>query len=366
MKRLLLLGMVAALLLVPSVALADTVDTPTATTITATGTDNTLTYTDTTLTLQPTESATNIDTVVVSMYGFNNDIATPADQNTTAGTPVQYDYVITNEGNASDTYGVSYTAVYYDGAANWTFNLYDVDGAATLGAVADTVYNAGPVTEDGSYPFFLAVLPSIDTAVESSNGANAIVTVTITTDAVPVGVYTGANANVYGGTWEASDPTKTTISAGVMTLTRTATVDAPDDYITNKGGLGHHDAVPGAVITYIITVSNEGSANATNVIIADRVPTNTTGAHISAEAGSEGSLVNVEITAGPQTNAGDWTKSYSDSDSPGLSHGETSGWTEITASLLINDIAADYYVKFEKASVAPGEYATMNWGVTIQ
>ncbi|MFC1559718.1 hypothetical protein ACFL4F_01290 [Candidatus Margulisiibacteriota bacterium] len=367
MKKFLLFAMVAALLLVPSVVFADTVDTPTSTVITATGTDNTLTYQDTGLVLQPTEEGTSIPVTVVSMFGFNNAIAQPGDQNTTAGVPVYYNYVITNEGNASDTYGVSYSAVYYDGAANWIFNLYDVNGTATLGATADTVYNAGPVTEDADYPFYLAVLPSLNTATESSNGANAIVTVTITTDAVPVGVYDGANANVYGGTWEASDATQTTISAGVMTLTRTATVDAPDDYIVNKGGAGHHDAVPGAVITYTITVSNEGSNDAKNVIIADRVPTDTTGAHISAESGSEGSLVNVEITAGGQTNAGDWAKSYSTTDTdPGLTYGETANWTALTSSLLINDIAAGYYVKFENETVQPGEFAIMNWGVTIQ
>jgi uncharacterized repeat protein (TIGR01451 family) len=362
MKKVLLLGIVAVLFLIPSVAFAYSGDTATGTTITATGTENTLTYTDTGGTLQPTEEATNLDTTVVSMYGFA-DLGAPADQSTTAGVAVTYDYVITNEGNASDTYGITFEVSYGGSASNWTFAIQKESDDSTIESTEGDVGLSDAVGEDAEFGFYLTVLPSTSQS-ESPDGGSATVTVTVTTDSTPVGDYTGANGNEYGGTDADNDATITTISAGEMTLSRVATVDAPTEYITNRGGnLGHHDAVPGAVITYTLTVSNEGSNDAENVIIVDKVPTNTKGIHVGAGVGDQGDVVNVDVTAADPTFGG-WTASYSTSATPNKHYGDTGDWTAVPAGLTIESTAT--FVKWERSSITPGTNGTLTWGVAIE
>ncbi len=353
----------AALFLMSAAAFAYSGDTVTGTTITAELGDNTLQYKDIGGVLQPTEEAlSDIETTVISMYGFAG-LGAPDDDTTTAGVPVYFEYLISNEGNASDTYGVKFDIDEQNGTfhANWTYAIKLASNEAVV-SNADAAVGLVVVAEDGTIGISLEVTPS-SSPVEADDGYFSLVTVTVTTDSVPVGVYTGANANIYGGTSEASDQTKTTISAGDMRLSRTSTVDAPTVHISNGGGA--NDAVPGAVITYLITASNEGSSNADDVIIVDKVPLNTTGNHISATGEA---IANVTITAAaPSGTTASWIASYSTSDTPNMEY-QGSGWVEITTDITSAEYvsATAKYVKWEKGTVVPGEYVTVTWGVAIE
>jgi hypothetical protein len=87
-------------------------DTATGTNIIATKEYCSLIYKDLDNNLKPTVTPeTDVTVAVVSEYGFSG-IGTPADQNTSTGTPVYYSYVATNEGNASDTINLTKAVSY--------------------------------------------------------------------------------------------------------------------------------------------------------------------------------------------------------------------------------------------------------------
>jgi hypothetical protein len=114
-------------------------------------------------------------------------------------------------------------------------------------------------------------------------------------------------------------------------------------------------------------VSNEGAGTATNVIIVDKVPSNTTGLHVGRTAAT---VPHVTITAAGPTAAADW-KAYwgSASASTHMTYGELTGWTTIELTSKAGTVdATAVYVKFEKASVAPvtEKAKTLTWGVTIK
>lgn len=360
MKKALLLAFVAALLLSPVVAFADNLDTVTGTPITAEGQNNFMRYTDAGGAPKDIVSTESITTVVMPMYGFGGlfDPDPSHQQVTTPGVPKTYTYVISNEGNDSDTYTLSTHVTQMAGATGWTIAILNSDGITPMSSIG--------LSEDGSDNILVKVTPG-SLPSQAPNGSYVVVTLEASTAKTPVGVYLGANGISYGGTSDAINATVTTIETSVMTLSRTATVDAPTTYISNGGGA--HDAVPGAVITYTIMVSNEGSSYANNVIIVDKVPTSTEAAHMGATAAGQDGLTHVTITV-PQVNpAAGWSAYFSTLDSPDTTYGAPSGWTSITAVPTSFATGSGItYVKYEKQTVeAVTEMAkTLTWGVMIR
>lgn len=214
-------------------------------------------------------------------------------------------------------------------------------------------------------------LQSLD--AQAPNGSFCTVTLDVTTSALPVGVYYGANGLLYGGTREAIDTTVTIIQSSLMTMTRVATVDAPTQYITNAnaqlGGNHSHDPVPGAVITYTITYSNVGSGSAESVSIVDKVPGSTEAAHVNAGTGSQAALTNVTLTPALPTAAG-WTSYYSTSATPGMGVNDLTGWVTVNATGVASSFATGSgikYVRWRKTEVQVGESnRTLTWGVMIK
>jgi hypothetical protein len=371
MKKILLLGILAALILFPAAVFADNpLDTASGVLITAEGRFCTLSYTDSGSILKPTAEATTITIAVLPMYGFDGLTTTPTLQATTPGTARTYNYTITNEGNNSDTFGLKYTVTYTGCAGTgWLVEICRASDNFVLANTQNTIGVSPSVGEDANWGFYVRVTPS-SVPTNAPNGSFATVTVTATTAARPAGEYYGANGITYGGTSEASNTTITTIETSVMTMTRVATVDAPRTAGGKYTG-GAHDAVPGAVITYTITTSNEGSANALSV---DKVPSNTWIAHVN-EGTSWGTVPNVTITA-PSPDATGWTAYYTTAASPNFTYGYIGGtqWVTIAAvgAVAPTDMTAtshtfDTYVKFEKAIVtATEDTRKLNWGVTIR
>ena len=391
MKKMLLFAFVAALLLIPAAAFADNpLDTAVGTVITADGSAATMNYTDSSLSSKATVYASTIETVVAAMYGFDplaNLPGTGSDVTaTTPVIPVTYMYVITNEGNASDNYMVRYytslggpSSFISGSGAGWNVMITE-DADSTVYNSQTGNFTPGFVTgwatlqaisEDANRKVYITVTPSTS-QVQSPNDAWMNVTIEAYTSKTPAGVYIGANAVTYGGTFDATDMTITSIETSVMDMTRVATVDAPKTASGKYTG-GYHDAVPGAIITYTIITSNDGSSNANNVVIVDKVPANTLAAHVGATGTAVNSYVNITVPSG---NAVGWTAYYSTVASPSRTWESISGWTTIGATPISKELTVEAgtgatsnvtYVRFDKATVTPAEKAqTLTWGVTIR
>jgi len=391
MKKMLLFAFVAALLLIPAAAFADNpLDSAVGTVITADGMAATMNYTDASNSSKGTVNATTIETVVAAMYGFDplaNLPGTGSDVTaTTPVIPVTYLYIITNEGNNSDAYQFRYItslggpSTFVSGnAAGWTVQITE-EGDATVYNSQTGGFTPGYTSsyatmnslgEDANRKIYLTVIPSTS-QVQSPNDAWMTVTLEAYTNKTPAGVYIGANAVTYGGTFDATDVTITSIETSVMLMTRIATVDAPKTAAGKYSG-GLHDPVPGAIITYTIITTNDGSNNASKVVIVDKVPAYSLAAHVGATGTQVNNYVNITVPGG---NAVGWTAYYSTVASPSRTWESLSGWTTIGATPIVKSLTVEAgtgatsnvtFVRFDKLTVAPTEDAqTLTWGVTIR
>jgi uncharacterized repeat protein (TIGR01451 family) len=338
-------------------------DTITGTAITAAAANCTLDYTDIGGNAKPQITPTgDITVTVVAEYGISG-IGAPLDQSTAPSAEVFYTYIITNEGNASDTIHLSQSTSYGGSATGWTVQIVEAGTSNVISTIA--------LAEDADAVFRIRVVPSF----EATYGQSVTVTTTAETLLTPVGQYTGANGLTYGGAALKNDVTITTITGPVLTLTRTATVDSP----AGRGaGSTIHDVVPGAVITYTYTYSNTGNASADSNVIVDKIPpTYTQACHVNATGGA---VSNVTLTAA-QSSAVGWRVYTTSEATPSRAYGNYTGWTFIGTI----DSTADYatattkagkftemvgtteaFIKFEKYAVASGESNTLEWGVTIK
>jgi len=376
MKKFLFLGIVAALLLIPFMAFATTGHgTETNTPITALGAANTLNYTDTSNSSKPqVTSITDLVTTVTSEYGLD-PLALLGDQGINPADTAAYSYVVSNEGNAPDAYTMSFTISFEGFTSTAGLNWFiSIESGATALMMLDKdkltgVATTTSIAEDGVYAIKITVDPSNE-SVHSPDGAQVLVTFNVFTVQKPVGEYTGANAVEYGGLASSSDATVTSISTSKMTMTRTATVDAPIKYVANGGKV--HDAVPGSVITYTIVVSSEGSKAAQKAIIIDKNPdAQTAPFHVGAGKGFQTGITNVTIEA-VSPDATGWTAYYTIGSPTGaeLNYGYI-GTTWITVGAWPTNIyvlsSAITYVKFEKLTVETTEdLKKITWGVVIK
>jgi len=368
MKKIFFLALVIGLLLTPGIAFAVASDTRTGTGITAEGTLNMMTYTDLKGAAKPPVSSETLTTWVTSEYGL---AAFPdrSDQFISPPETAYYYYSLTSEGNNDDTYTVT-CEISFGGGITGTFWYVTVEGGtdgvtygtvlANLDSVTKEYQAAKPVTEDQIYYYRITVKP-YDNLTYSPDGAFVLVTFEGSTAKIPVGYYTGANGNSYGGLASSSDATVTQISTAKMVMSRVATVDAPVKFTG-----GTHEAVPGAIITYTIMTSNEGSVPAQNVIIVDKVPNNTSGECVGCGSGKQDGVTNVGITAAPP-NATGWSASTTTEASPNKTYG-AAGWTLVTFEAAgPYTIGSDVkWIKFEKQTVEASEdRKTLTWGVVI-
>ena len=358
MKKALILGILVALLIVPTVVFAaTTIGLYTGTKITALGPNCNMNYTDASSNPKAPIYGTNITTEVTSVYGFEPIVAL-GDQTTQPGQQVAYFYTLTNNANTTDAMSVQYSVNWIGTpGTNWKIEVI-ANGSVicTAPATPGIVY----LSENGAKTVSVEVTPSTFEAY-SPNGSSAEVTLSITTSSLPSGYYTGANTNTYGGLASSSDATVSTITTSAMKMTRYSRVNAPILYSGGK-----NDPVPGAVITYVIITSNEGNSNAKNVIIVDKVPTtDVVGMHM----GKTGTQLNVTIDAGAPTAYG-WTGYYTTGTPANFNYGDLTGWVTVPGADAPGGdglSSGATYMKWEKPTVEPSEDAkTLTWGVIIR
>ena len=354
-------------------------DVPAGTIITAEGYDVYINYKDTALNPKAPIYGTTLEATVLPIYGLSGP-GTPADQYTEPSVGVYYQYLIYNEGNDSDVIKLNLGTASYNGSYGdaWTFEIIRDDDQNGIADDTDTVTDEVLLSEDGNAYFFVKVTPSAN----AGDGSSGTVQVTASSESTPAGEYIGANANIYGGPQYVTDESTTYLNAPVMTFTKTATVDAPGTYISG----GDHDAVPGAVITYTNTYSNEGNADASSLLIKEEIPIfgTTEAAHVNiTDTIGAGNIDNVTISA-PQSTAytytsAKWTAYYSTFESPSPSDysgaGATHGDWVLLGILAGNGVfyhdptlprTTTRWIKFENTTVEAGEYGTLTWGVVIR
>lgn len=355
-------------------------DTVSGEVINALATYETLNYEDANSNTKPTTyPATDLNFTTSPEYGFSMDTDVTDANTVIPGQNVQEgNYFVTNEGNAALNVTLEAIFSYGGSASNWIVELWhNVGSPALIGTMAANTLLGNNVTlaedtQDTGYYYDITVSTNVS---EAPDGGYVDVYTTFESAAseTPVGTYEGANGYIYGGTSEADDYFKEEVSAPEMVITRTEVIDAPDNYTG-----GANDPVPGAVVTYTMTYTNESvAAVAQNVIIIDRITTkeSTSGTNL-AHVNATGDQGNVTISAAQGTATG-WTVSYSTVLTSDTTYGATAGWTQIGSvgpteypgSGLYETGSSEYsavMIKWEKASVAGAEDDTLTWGVTIR
>lgn len=325
--------------------------------------------------LSPT---TDVSAIVQPEYGFT--LKQPSGLQVTPGDITNNYWRTTNEGDAvlPITLKLVYTQLNLgEVGPPWTVEAW-VNGTfrATLDAGTNFYVSGESVADDSSMPFYYRVY----TPSGATNNTAVFMTSEVSTTKTPTGQYQGGNTYYYGGYGLNSNTSVNYVATPVVTITRTSTVDSPTTYTAMAST---HEAVPGAVITFTITYSNEGYGAATSVEVVDKVPANTNLAHFN-QTGSSGY---VYVTA-PHGSSSNWRVYYSTAESPSKVYGNYTDWTLISTLANSTDafpfsITGNYtyrsndaqfaakWVKWEKVDSIPGiqdqnHIRTLTWGVTIR
>jgi len=324
------------------------------------------------------DAGSNLTNTVTSEFGYSGPTH-PADLNVSPGDIVYNTVTVTHEGNANDSAFIAKSWYQqYGGAAGWIVERWANDVfKCTLEANVATQEALTSFDEDTHMYTQYKVFVSSEVS-GAPNGSYITILSTFETTSTPVGSspwtwpYTGGNYLTYGGWASSTESVADQVSAPVLTLTRTSTVDAP---IVYSGG--RHDAVPGSVITFTMTYGNIGGASAESVILVDRIPDNTKLAHVN----NTGPTTNVTIEAA-QGDATGWSVYYSTVSSPDKSYGVYTNWTLIgTIESTANQFPSDTttytsggggaynatWIKWEKLYVDQAEDdKILTWGATIR
>lgn len=207
----------------------------------------------------PVAATTNGQTFIVAGDPAVTVTETTASSSADPSDQVVYPFTITNDGNLTDTFDLTYTST-----AGWTWDFWlDSNGDGIPGNDGDVlltdtdgdgVIDTGPVTQ-GSTENLLAVAT---VPAGTSDGTVDSMTLTATssddTDISDTGTFT------------------TTVTAPVLSLTKT---------VSPTG-----NQPPGTELVYTLEVTNSGTGVATDVVVTDSVPQYTTYKAGTLETGS--------------------------------------------------------------------------------
>ncbi len=218
-------------------------------------------------------------------------------------------FTVTNTGNGSEAYALNVVTALgsdqFDPTA--TSIVLDTNGNGVYDAGVDAVYVAGsndPVlAPDGSVRVFvLSTIPG--SAADGDRGQLSLTAASKTATGAPgtsaAGQGQGGGDAVVGTTGGDGSATGTyLVQAAGISFTKSSTVVDP---------FGGAKIVPGAIITYTLTASVNGTGTLTNVAISDNIPTGTTyevgtmtlqGAPLSDGADADAGIFVAPVTGPP-------------------------------------------------------------------
>jgi uncharacterized repeat protein (TIGR01451 family) len=198
-----------------------------------------------------------------------------------SATGVAVTYIVTNEGNAADSFTLHYNFV-SGVVVSASLQLYfDTNGSGTYNAgdtlVPDNTVVPFALDEQRRY-FVVANIPGTAT-----NGQSSLVnlTATTTTPATPPGPDNPAVVEVVyaeglGPTYDGSLSATATYAISSAVLAITKVVQVVSDPTGNTAP--NAKAIPGALVQYTITASNSPAAgqSATAIVVTDAIPATTT------------------------------------------------------------------------------------------
>jgi uncharacterized repeat protein (TIGR01451 family) len=213
-------------------------------------------------------STSNAATVSVAQLSGASVTATTTALSGDPSSQIVYPFTVTNTGNATDTIDLTYTS-----SSGWTYVFWvDVDGNGIPGTDGDymlTDTDGDGKVDTGALPQngHLALLAVTTIPVGTANGTVDTLTITGTTSLAPTATATATAT--------------TTVKAPVLAVSKTIeAIQAPGGGTvctpTNKTTGAGCTIVPGSVLTYQVKATNNGTGNATAVVITDMVPIYTT------------------------------------------------------------------------------------------
>lgn len=223
------------------------------------------------------------------------DLTVTSNGNASAGAPGSLDHVlsftVTNTGNTTQGYVLSVVD-----AAGDTINMdnveiwLDANGNGTFESGTDTLYSAGANAGDILPDNDITVFVVSDTPISASDGDTASYTLVATTlnagtTTVTVADGDGDDSTLVEVVFADGDgsTTQETTRDGKHSATATYTV-ASAALAVNKSSAVIADgvnvvapfyAIPGATVEYTIGITNNGGTAATDVVVSDPIPANT-------------------------------------------------------------------------------------------
>lgn len=217
---------------------------------------------------------TNGDTFLVSTAATIDLSSTATNATGNPSDKIVYPFTATNNGNANDIIELTVAST-----SGWTWAIWaDADGNGIPGTGGD--YLLTDTDGDGK----------VDTNSLALNGGSIALLAVAT---IPPGTANGTTDTLTISGVSHHDPTKTdsltfttTVKAPVLSMTKTlvnvvqpAGITPPTCVPTNPSNPANPPNCmfyPGTVVTYQVTATNNGNGNATDFVITDLVPLNTT------------------------------------------------------------------------------------------
>jgi len=180
----------------------------------------------------------NVVTITVKQVAGLELSPTTGSSNTPDDTDIYYDLTVTNTGNGTD----SYTIAGSDLPVDWSSTIFkDENGNGVYDDGIDTVVsNTGNLVYGSSIDLVIMVSVPAGAEDQSSEALN----VAVTSD--------------YDNSVSSTATFTTTITEAVIHLNKTSSPSEP---------------LPGDEVTYTVTITNEGTGQAKNLLLVDQIPT---------------------------------------------------------------------------------------------
>ncbi len=248
-----------------------------------------------------TVNSNTVDLRVDELLDVTVDSSDPADVPTTPGATNQLlTFSVTNSGNGEEAFAL--TTIANAGGDNYdpvVTQIYIDNGDGVFDAGTDMLYTPGandPVLDpdESIRVFVLATTPG--TVVDGNRGIVSLNAAAKTGIGAPGTIYAGAGEGggdaIVGSTGaDGRDAGAYVVSAAAVSLVKSAVIVDP---------FGGAEPVPGAEITYTLTVTVAGSGSVSGLAITDNIPADTSYVAGSITLGGTG------LTDAADADAGDY------------------------------------------------------------